>query len=214
MNYTEHEISISPRVFLIDDDEPVLTVVSRFMKSAGLDCQTYSSAQDYLDDFDPETPGCVVTDLIMPGLSGLDLQKRLSRQDGAPPVILITAHGDVRTAVQALKDGAVDFIEKPFVPDVLISAVNKAIAHDLQHRREQVRVRGTEIKLAKLTERELEVMTAVVSGKPNKIIAADMNLNIKTVEYHRSNVMKKMEVVSVAALVEMVLEVRHTKRST
>ena len=213
MNIEEIGIQTPARVFLIDDDKPVLNAVSLLMKSAGLECENYSSAQDYLDKFDPKAPGCVVTDLRMPGLSGLDLQEQLSKMEGSPPVILITGHGDVKVAVKALKHGAVDFIEKPFVDDVLIKAVNKAIKLDLEHRRERLRFFNNEKKLAQLTEREMQVLDGVVAGKPNKIIADDLNLSIKTVEYHRSNVMSKLEVISIADLVKLVVETRTQNNS-
>ncbi len=208
MNTQSLNDGFAPRVFLIDDDEPVLVAVALLIKSTGLKCDTFSSAQEYLDSFDPVAPGCVVTDLRMPEISGLDLQERLARMEQSPPVILITGHGDVPAAVRAIQLGALDFIEKPFVDDVLIAAINKAIEQDSKNRHDYIRLSVSREKLATLTDRELEVMTGVVAGKPNKIIADDLNLSIKTVEYHRANVMSKMDVLSVADLVKIVIETR------
>lgn len=199
---------LTPQVFLIDDDEPVLTAVALLMKSAGLECLTYSSARAFLDDFDPSLPGCVVTDMRMPGLSGLDLQEQLSKMGNAPPVILITGHGDVPAAVRAMKQGAHDFIEKPFSDQILLDSVMHAIDLDISRRKDQAKLGEYKKLLAGLTDREHEVMTGVVAGKPNKIIAADLDLSIKTVEFHRHNVMSKLQVESVAELVQMVLAAR------
>ena len=209
MSHEELEKPVGPQVFLIDDDEPVLTAVALLMKSAGLECRTYCSARAFLDEFDPDLPGCVVTDMRMPGLSGLDLQEKLSKMESAPPVILITGHGDVPAAVRAMKQGAHDFIEKPFSDQVLLDAVMKAIDQDLSRRQDQSVVREYQDRFSGLTEREREVMTGVVAGKPNKIIADDLDLSIKTVEFHRSNVMTKLQGESVAELVQMVLAARY-----
>jgi len=198
----------TPLVFLIDDDEPVLTAVALLMKSAGLECRAYSSARTFLDEFDPALPGCIVTDMRMPGLSGLDLQEKLSKMEYAPPVILITGHGDVPAAVRAMKQGAHDFIEKPFSDQVLLDSVMRAIDLDLSRRKEHEKVGEFQALFASLTEREHEVMTGVVAGKPNKIIADDLDLSIKTVEFHRHNVMNKLQVESVAELVQMALAAR------
>ncbi len=205
MSHEELEKPIGPQVFLIDDDEPVLTAVALLMKSAGLECRTYSSARAFLDEFDPELPGCVVTDMRMPGLSGLDLQEQLSKMENAPPVILITGHGDVPAAVRAMKQGAHDFIEKPFSDQVLLDSVMKAIDLDLSRRKNYAALSEYQASFSSLTEREYEVMKGVVAGKPNKIIADDLNLSIKTVEFHRSNVMSKVQVESVAELVQLAL---------
>lgn len=204
---SQEELAI-PQVFLIDDDEPVLTAVALLMKSADLECRTYSSARAFLDAFDPNLPGCIVTDMRMPGLSGLDLQEQLSKMGNAPPVILITGHGDVPAAVRAMKQGAHDFIEKPFSDQVLLDSVMRAIDQDLSRRADQKKVTQYQNLFANLTEREHEVMTGVVAGKPNKIIAGDLDLSIKTVEFHRHNVMTKLQVESVAELVQMALAAR------
>ncbi len=200
--------SVVPQVFLIDDDKPVLTAIALLMKSADLECRTYCSAREFLDDFNPDLPGCIVTDMRMPGLSGLDLQEHLSKIENAPPVILITGHGDVPAAVRAMKQGAHDFIEKPFSDQVLLDSVMRAIDKDMNRRKDQEAVGEYRNLLASLTEREHEVMTGVVAGKPNKIIAADLDLSIKTVEFHRHNVMVKLGVESVAELVQLTVTAR------
>lgn len=195
-----------PTVFLVDDDEPVRQAVSLLLRSAGLPCETFASGDEFLAAFDPARPGCLVVDMRMPGMSGLDLQARLQEAGHAIPVIVITGHGDVPAAVRALKQGAVDFIEKPFNEQILLDAVNKAVARDRESRSRRHDLERCRERLDALTEREREVMDLVVDGQPNKIIADRLALSVKTVEYHRGNVMAKLLVESVADLVKLVLK--------
>jgi len=201
-------INNQPVVFLIEDDDAVRKAISLLMMSAGLVCKSYASGKEFLAVYDSSCPGCVVTDRRMPGMSGLDLQERLAAMDLAPQIIIITGHGDVPAAVRAMKQGALDFIEKPFGDQALLDAVQRAIDKDLSHR-DSIRSRQIVLDLlAELTPREKEVCDLVIEGLPNKLVADQLNLSVKTVEFHRSNVMKKLEVDSVAALVQMVLKSR------
>lgn len=196
----------TPTVFIVEDDDAVRSAVHLLMVSAGLKCQTYASGKEFLQAYDAGRPGCVVTDMRMPGMSGLDLQAEISRLTWPLPVIIITGHGDVPAAVRALKQGALDFIEKPFSDQVLLDAVLKAIDRDMGAREENEARGALREGFANLTEREHQVMLGVVAGNPNKIIADDLNLSIKTVEFHRSNVMSKLDVDSVAALVRLAMK--------
>lgn len=199
---------IMPVVFLIEDDEAVRKAINLLFMSAGLVCESYASGKEFLEVYDCNRPGCVVTDMRMPGLSGLDLQEHLSGMAPAPQVIIITGHGDVPAAVRAMKQGAHDFIEKPFGDQALLDAVQRAIDKDLSIREKRARKQVILDLLAELTPREQEVCDLVVEGLPNKLIADQLNLSVKTVEFHRANVMKKLDVESVAALVHVVVKSR------
>ena len=198
-----------PTVFLVEDDEAVRSALELLMLSAELSCRSFASGKDFLDAYDPTWAGCVVTDMRMPGLSGLDLQERIAELAWPLPVIIITGHGDVPAAVRAMKQGALDFLEKPFSDQVLLDAVLKAIDRDLNAREARAKADALGALFASLTDREREVMQGVVAGKPNKIIAADLNLSIKTVEFHRANVMSKLDVPSVADLVRLAVRAEH-----
>ena len=192
-----------PTVFIVDDDSSVLKGLSRLMKSVKLNEKTYSSAQDFLDSYNPEQPGCLLIDMRMPGISGLELQEILHSMNILIPTIIITGYGEVTDAVQAMKNGAIDFIEKPFKGQYLLDQVHKAIAEDAQIRKKQAQQQVVSASLALLTPREREVMDLVIAGKANKVIALELGLSMKTVEFHRAHVMKKMKADSVAELVDM-----------
>lgn len=196
-------IQSEPTVFIVDDDSSVLKGLSRLMKSVKLNEETYSSAQDFLDSYNSEQPGCLLIDMRMPGISGLELQEILQSMKILIPTIIITGYGEVTDAVQAMKNGAIDFIEKPFKGQYLIDQVHKAIAEDAQIRKKQAQQQVVSASLALLTPREREVMDLVIAGKANKVIAFELGLSMKTVEFHRAHVMKKMKVDSVAELVDM-----------
>ena len=196
-------IQSEPTVFIVDDDSSVLKGLSRLMKSVELNEETYSSAQDFLDSYNPEQPGCLLIDMRMPGISGLELQEILQSMNILIPTIIITGYGEVTDAVQAMKNGAIDFIEKPFKGQYLLDQVHKAIAEDAQIRKKQAQQQVVSASLALLTAREREVMDLVIAGKANKVIALELGLSMKTVEFHRAHVMKKMKVDSVAELVDM-----------
>ncbi len=197
-----------PVVFLIEDDDAVRKAIELLMMSAGLACESYASGKIFLEEYNPSRPGCVVTDMRMPGISGLDLQERLIDLNPAPQIIIITGHGDVSAAVRAMKQGALDFIEKPFGDQALLDAVQRAIDKDLRARESIGNKQKIVDLLAELTPREKEVCDLVVEGLPNKLVAGQLNLSVKTVEFHRSNVMKKLDVESVATLVQVVMQAR------
>lgn len=192
-----------PTVFVVDDDPDLRAVLSNLIASVGLAVETFSSAQEFLDRYDPSRAGCLVLDVRMPGQSGLDLQRELARRDATLPVIIITGFAEVHLAVRALKGGAIDFIEKPFSNQVLLDRIEEAIRRDRQARQEKERRGRFAERLATLTPREREVMERVVAGKPNKVIATELGLSLKTVEGHRAHVMEKMQVDSLAELVRL-----------
>jgi len=190
-------------VFVVDDDADLRESLGWLFESAGLRVKSYSTAQEFLTDYKPEEPGCLLLDVRMPGLSGLDLQEELRRHGVPPPIIIMTGHAQVPMAVRALKGGAIDFIKKPFSDQLLLDRIRQAI--DLDRRTRQLRMECTQFAalLANLTPREREVMDHVIAGKPNKIIAADLGISPKTVEIHRGRVMEKLQLESVAELVRL-----------
>jgi len=193
-------------VFVVDDDEAVRTSLRLLLKSVGLPVETFASAQEFLDQFDPDRAGCLVLDIRMPGMSGLELQQHLNDRHSIMPVVFITGHGDVPMAVEAMQAGAVDFIQKPFRDQDLIDRINRALEKD-REMRSQLRERD-EIRrrMSQLTPREREVLELVTQGKANKVIAGDLNVSQRTVEIHRARVMEKMGANSLAHLVRMVIE--------
>jgi FixJ family two-component response regulator len=193
-------------VFVVDDDDAVRTSLRLLLKSVGLPVETHASAQDFLDGHDAERPGCLVLDIRMPGMSGLELQEHLNRVHSMIPIVFITGHGDVPMAVEAMQHGAVDFIQKPFRDQDLIDRINQALEKDQQNRdglRERDVIRA---RMETLTPREREVLDLVTRGKANKVIAGDLDVSQRTVEIHRARVMEKMGASSLAHLVRMVIE--------
>ena len=190
-------------VFVVDDDPAMRDSLKFLIGSVGLKVECYTSAEDFLEAYDPERPGCIVLDVRMPGLSGLELQDRLREDRFAPPVLLITGHGDIPMAVRALKAGAFDFIEKPFSDQVLLERIQQALNLDTRRRRALEKLTEIESRRTRLTAREREVFEIVVTGKPNKVIANELGLSQKTVEVHRAHVMEKMRANSFADLVRM-----------
>jgi FixJ family two-component response regulator len=194
----------SPLIYLVDDDEAIRDALGMLFKSIGLKHESYDSALDFLERYNRARHSCLVADIRMPGLSGLELQQRLNEQGSEIPIIFITGHGDVPMAVTAMKSGAADFIQKPFRDQDLIDRINKALARDLERRKgraEQDEIRG---RIALLTPREKEVMERVVRGQANKVIAMDLGVSQRTVELHRARVMRKLKMRSVAELVHAV----------
>ena len=194
----------APIVYLVDDDEAVRDALGMLFKSIGIKHEAFPSALDFLERYDPKRHSCVVADIRMPGLSGLELQERLNEQRSEIPIIFITGHGDVPMAVTAMKSGAADFIQKPFRDQDLIDRIHKALARDGDRRRaraEEEEIRG---RIALLTPREREVMQRVVRGQANKVIAMDLGVSQRTVELHRARVMRKLRMRSVAELVHAV----------
>jgi two-component system response regulator FixJ len=196
----------SPVVFIVDDDEAVRSSLRLLLKSVGLVPTALGSAREFLDKYDPAQPGCLVLDVRMPGMSGIELQETLNRQGAVIPVIFITGHGDVPMAVEAMQAGAFDFLQKPFRDQDLIDRIQRALEKDRASRSELNERSLIRERLESLTPREREVLTLVTSGKPNKIMAADLGVSQRTVEIHRARVMEKMSASSLAQLVRMIMD--------
>ena len=192
-------------VFIVDDDDAVRESLGFLMKSIGIESRGFSSATEFLEFYSDEIVGCLVLDIRMPGMSGLELQDRLNEINAILPIIFITGHGDVPMAVEALKKGALDFIQKPFRDQDLIDRINHALDQDHDSRSILSQKREILDRIDELTSREKEVMDLVVQGSPNKIIAADLDVSQRTVEIHRSRVMEKMQARSLAQLVRMTI---------
>lgn len=197
-----------PVVFVVDDDEAVRDSLGMLMRSVGLAVETFSSASEFLERFDAGRTGCLVLDVRMPGMSGIELQERLVARKATIPIIFITGHGDVPMAVHALRTGAVDFIQKPFSDQALLDRIQQALAQHLREQKKSARKGTLREKIARLTPREKEVMQMVTGGKPNKVIAIDLGVSERTVEIHRARVMEKMQASSLPDLVKMVVESR------
>ena len=190
-------------VHVVDDDASVRSALSRLFRSAGHATRTYDTARAYLEESSPEEPGCVVLDIKMPGMDGLTLQERMSERGLNAPIVFISGHADVASSVRAMKHGAVDFLEKPFHDQDLLGAVDHAIELDGALRKQQDARAQTMRALERLTSREYEVMTYVIAGRLNKVIARELEVTEKTVKVHRGRVMKKMGARSLAELVRM-----------
>jgi FixJ family two-component response regulator len=193
-------------VFVVDDDDAVRTSLRLLLKSVGLPVETYGSAQEFLDAFDADRAGCLVLDIRMPGMSGLELQQKLNEMHAIVPIVFITGHGDVPMAVEAMQHGAVDFIQKPFRDQDLIDRINQALERDRENRAGLKERDAIRRRMEQLTPREREVLDLVTQGKANKVIAGDLNVSQRTVEIHRARVMEKMGASSLAHLVRMVIE--------
>ncbi len=198
-------MSMEPIVFVVDDDQAIRRSLKWLIESVGLQVETYASADDFMSSYYPGRAGCLLLDVRMPGMSGLELQEHFARNDIHIPIIIITGHGDVPMAVRAMKAGAIDFIDKPFNDELLLESIRNALAIDQQQREFQSRRAEIAARLAHLTPREHEVMEMVTEGRSNKEIAMDLGVSAKTVEAHRARVMEKMEAGSLAELVRMVM---------
>jgi RNA polymerase sigma factor (sigma-70 family) len=192
-----------PIVFIVDDDADVRRAMERLVRSVGLDVESYASAKEFLLREAPDRPGCIVLDVRMPGLSGLDLQQELARANLNLPIIFVTGHGTVPMSVRAMKAGAIDFLQKPIDDQVLLDAVQQAIEQDRRSRRERAEVQAVWARVKTLTPREREVFALVVEGLLNKQIAGELGTSEKTIKVHRARVMQKMQADSLAELVRM-----------
>ena len=195
-----------PIVFIVDDDEAVRNSLRLLVKSVGLSATALVSAQEFLASYDPLQPGCLVLDVRMPGMSGLELQQQLNLRGAVIPVIFITGHGDVPMAVAAMQQGAFDFLQKPFRDQDLMDRIQRALEKDRANRAELGERSLIREHHETLTPREREVLALVTSGKANKVMAADLGLSQRTIEIHRARVMEKMGASSLAHLVRMVLD--------
>ena len=195
----------NPTVFIVDDDRGLCEALAYLLQSVHLRCEAYPSTRDFLDAYDPERPGCLVLDVRMPGMSGLDFQTELVEQRSSLPIIMITGYADVAMAVRAMKAGAVEFLEKPFADQVILESIQQAIERDRQARLHRVRQAEFDRRLSTLTQRERQVMDLLVDGSSNKQIATALDVSRKTVETHRANLMTKMRAKSLAELIRSLL---------
>jgi FixJ family two-component response regulator len=195
-------------VFVVDDDDAVRDALSMLIRSVGLRVKTFPDARAFLESHQPDRPGCLVLDVRMPGMSGLELQERLNGMRSALPLIFITGHGDVPIAVSAMRGGAVNFLQKPFDDQELLDSVHNSLEQNANMLRRLADREAIVTALRSLTAREREVLDRIVDGAPNKAVAYDLDLSERTVEIHRARAMKKMGAESLAELVQMVMRAR------
>ena len=194
-------------VFVVDDDEGVRNSLRLLLKSVGIASRTMASAKEFLDAYKPNQPGCLVLDVRMPGMSGIELQQQLNLRGAVIPVIFITGHGDIPMAVEAMQQGAFDFLQKPFRDQDLIDRIQRALVRDSRSRAALAQRARILERLESLTPREREVMSLMIRGMPNKVMAAELGVSQRTVEIHRARVMEKSDAASLAQLVRMVIDV-------
>jgi FixJ family two-component response regulator len=195
---------VEPTVYLVDDDATVCRSLARLLKTAGYRAQTFNSPHEFLRHYRDEGPACLVLDMHLPGMNGLELQRTLAAGPSSLPIVFITGHGDVVTSVQAMKGGAVDFLPKPFLDSDLLKAIGQALDRSRQESASRLELERVRRRLEGLTQREHQVLAGVVEGKLNKQIAAELGTTEKTVKVHRSHMMEKMQAGSVADLVRAV----------
>ena len=198
----------SQTIFVVEDDDEVREAIELFLESRDFRVEGYPSAQAYLDSFDPERTGCLLLDVRMPGMGGLDLQNRLIAEASHPPIIIITGHGDIPMAVRALNAGAVDFIEKPFNDKQLLESISKALEIDTAQRDKVKQLKRIRQQLETLTRREREILDMIIEGKRNKVIAYDLGIALSTVESHRAHLMEKMKADNLSDLMRMMFAVQ------
>lgn len=196
----------SPTVYLVDDDVSFLTATSRLLRASGFAVKTFLSASDFLAQSVADAPGCVVADLHMPGLNGLDLQSALARTSNPMPLLFLTGHGDIASTVRAMRGGAEDFLEKRAPMEQLLDAVRRALARDVQERGARAHRRALRERFDALSARELEVLSHVLRGRLNKQMAGDLGITERTVKLHRTAIMAKLGVRSVATLARLTQE--------
>jgi FixJ family two-component response regulator len=200
----------SPTVFVVDDDNAMRKSLTMLTQSVQLAVETFESAQEFLEKFDPSRPGCLVLDLRMPGLSGLELQQRLVTRGVRIPIIFISAHGDLTSAVGAMRAGAIDFLEKPFRSQVMLDRIHQALEVDARIRAETVARAATEERMATLTPPERAVLELMAAGKAYKVIASELGISYKAVEGRRARIMRKMAVDNLSELLRQVLTLQLT----
>lgn len=192
-------------VYIVDDEAPVRKALGFLAKSDGLKSESFESAQAFLDSLDHVGPGCLLLDVCMPGMSGLELQEKLSERKHEIPVIILTGHADVPTAVRAMKSGACDFVEKPFLGEELLERIHQCLSGETERRASKEWRQQARERLSRLTHREREVMDGLVAGKRNKEIADNLFISFRTVELHRAKVMEKLEANTLADIVRIAL---------
>jgi two-component system response regulator FixJ len=203
----------TPTIYILDDDASFLKSATRLLRASGYPVEAFESAKAFLDQLKPEMCGCVVTDLEMPGLNGLELQTALGKSDNPMPVIFLSAQGDIPKTVHAMRSGAEDFLTKLGPKEELLDAVKRALSRDVRERKQRVRLQELRRKFAELSERELEVLGHVVQGKLNKQIADDLGINERTVKLHRTNLTRSLQVQSVAELTRLTEELGLFKKN-
>lgn len=201
--FMPHPHAPEPTVLVVEDDPAMCNALSRLIKAAGLQVETFANAQSFLDACPPPRPGCLILDVRLPGMSGLELQKNLVERGTHLPVIVITGHGDIPMAIRAMKAGALDFFEKPFNSQALLERVRQALALNSQAYRQHIQLEAIAARMALLSPREKEVLERVVAGKLNKEIAQELDISISTVEAHRKRIMEKLQAQSLSGLVRM-----------
>jgi FixJ family two-component response regulator len=195
----------APTVYIVDDDEAVRESLGLLLESVDQVSGSFASATDFLDAYNDDMAGCMVLDIRMPGMNGMELQRKLNELNSILPIIFVTGHGDVPMAVEAMQHGAVDFIQKPYREQDLLDKINQALSLDQQQRTDLKAKKDIIVRIETLTPREKEVMAMMIDGNANKVIAIDLGISQRTVEIHRSRVMEKMNTHSLAHLVRMVL---------
>jgi FixJ family two-component response regulator len=197
----------SARVYIVEDDEAVRESLQLVLESIGYRVAVYESANRFIDAWNPDMGGCLVLDIRMPGMNGMELQRRLNERNSILPIIFVTGHGDVPMAVEAMQQGAVDFVQKPYREQELLEKIERAFRLDSENRQGLQSQQDIAARLSSLTPRELEVLRLMIEGKANKVIAIDLNISQRTVEIHRARVMEKLNANSLAHLVRMVMAV-------
>lgn len=196
---------LEPIIQIIDDDRHLVESIVWIVESIGLKTKTYSRAQDFLEQYNPNQHGCLILDVRLPGMSGLELQQTLNELGSTLPIIFISGHSDIPLAVRIMKAGAFDFLTKPFNDQMLLENINKALSLDKLRQEKNIYFSETEARYALLSQREKQVLQGVVEGKQNRELAAELNISLKTVEAHRGNMMRKMNVKSASQLVRLML---------
>jgi FixJ family two-component response regulator len=206
-------LNVDSTVFVVDDDEGVRKSLQWLIGSTGLAVESCATARAFLDSYDPTRPGCLVLDMRMPDMSGLELQEELNARGISIPIIMVTAYGDVASAVRALKMGAVDFIEKPFSDQMLLDSVHRAVDMDRKIRRSRAQSADVAVRLTRLTTREREVLDLLIASKASKVIVAELGISEKTIEFHRANIIRKLGMASFADVLFMVISQRATEEA-
>ena len=188
-------------IHIVDDDEPTRVAMRRLLAAEGLEARAYASASEFLDRFTPDAPGCIILDVRLPGLSGLDLQARLVKREDLLPIIFLTGHAEVPDSVRAIQSGALDFLVKPVDGAVLLAAVQRALERNREDRNLRARRQEILAKYERLTDREKEVFAHLVRGQLNKQVAADLNISERTIKQHRARIYSKLDTDSMAGLV-------------